>query len=694
MPRTDPLPGRTTPRVVALLIAAALVWLLQAIAGDGIGVVERTVGDVTWRLGNAAAPERAERRIVVVDIDEGSIARLGAWPWPRATIERLSRRLTEAGVAVQVYDVVFSEPREGDEQLAAAWASAPVVVGQILSLDREVTPAVGELSGALAARHCPPFAAPAEGFIANTPLLARAASTAGHMTPRVAPDGVIRTLPAVICHQGRAYASLGLAALWRVAQGAAATAAPDWSWADHAAGPNPLRPRYTLGSASLPGLEVPLGADGDMRVPYRVKRGDFVSIPAADVIDGRFDASLLRGTVAVVGATAFGLSDAVATPLSSIASGVEVHLQMLVGLLDGRVPYTPAAAAALQWLAVVLVLGALYGVVARGTSSAPAIKRLPAAGVALALLVVAGAMLSLWSLDLWLPWAAPALAALVGSVLLATVEHGLTLAQRERLSAHLGSYLPAPVARRLMRMDPSGVVQVEKRHVTTLVADIRNFSAFAAHRPPDETTALLHAFCCIAVDVVETHGGVVENVVGDSVMAVWNAYSDCPDHAAQALAAAQELVRATRGLLEPKRPVHDADLVPPLALGVGIESGDAIVGSFGPQRRRAHAALGEPVSVAVRLQKMTQELSFPILLGPQLAKLLPADRTELVGEYLLEGLTRHYGVHAPVGWAGLVDADAVWHSAAARQDPADAWSPTAYDLASASAAQKALHPLR
>jgi class 3 adenylate cyclase len=121
---------------------------------------------------------------------------------------------------------------------------------------------------------------------------------------------------------------------------------------------------------------------------------------------------------------------------------------------------------------------------------------------------------------------------------------------------------------------------------------------------------LLHAFYCIAVDVVEQHGGVVENVVGDSVLAVWNAYSDCADHPLRALQAGKELLRATRSLLA--RPLDSADppVVQPLALGVGIECGQAVVGSFGSPSR-PHSP-GEPVGVASRLQHMTQDLSMPL----------------------------------------------------------------------------------
>jgi adenylate cyclase len=388
-------------------------------------------------------------------------------------------------------------------------------------------------------------------------------------------------------------------------------------------------------------------------------------VSAADVLNGTAEAKLLDGTVALIGATAFGIGDTVATPHAAVAAGLEVHAQAIVGLLDHRLPHTPHRAAWLQILAGAAVAALLLMLVMR-QRAVPA-KRLPIAGVVLALSCYVASALALWRADLWLPWSSVALFAVLGSMILASVEHALMRAQRERLSAHLGAYLPAPVARQLMVMDPSGSVQVEQREVSVLVADIRNFSAFAAHQPAEETAAMLHAFCCIAVDVVEQHGGVVENVVGDSILAVWNAYSDRPDHPQQALHAAQELLRATRTLLAPTQPPHDDSPVQPLALGVGLESGQALVGSFGPTRRRAHAALGEPVSVASRLQQMTVDLSMPILMGPQLAGRLPQGSTESLGDYLLEGLSRQYTLHAPTAWAELVPTEPLWASAASAE---------------------------
>ena len=672
-------------RAAALLasLAAALIpafWYPQAVEG-----IEERVGDAFWRIG---ANDKPERRLVIVDIDEKSLRAVGSWPWPRTVLADLTTKLAGAGARVQVYDINFSDPRPGDASLAAVWSDKAPVVAQVFSLEPGATPAAGTLASRLAMPGCPEFAPRAYGFYGTAPeLLAQGRPVLGHITPRVSSDGVIRQIPGVICHDGKAYASLALMTLWRVAQSDPEVSEPtgrpaagaDWQW-HSGTERSPFRfglaPAAWLTSPSLPGWAVPLDRNGNSRVPYTLKREAFVSLSAADVLSDRFDPALLRGAIVMVGATAFGMSDTVATPFGPVASGLEVHAQALVGLLDQNLPYTPAAWAGAQLILIGLTAVILLGVTRR-RRGVPA-KRLPLVGLLLAGAFLAGAGLSLLALGWWLPWLSMVVFTAVASISLATVEHALTRAQRERLSAHLGAYLPAGVAQRLMVTEPSGSLQLEQRPVSVLVAEIRNFTALATHGLPAQVAALLHAYCCEAVDVIERHGGVVESVTGDSIVAVWAAGPGHDDHARLALKAAQELVRNTRALLTGRLPVAENSLVQPLALGVGLESGVAIVGSFGPTRRRAHAAMGEPVSVASRIQQMTADLSMPIIVGPQLAALLSPEELESLGEYLLEGIGKHCALYAPVGWADLAATDSNWATSAvgkgARQPESGDWS--------------------
>jgi adenylate cyclase len=597
--------------------------------------LEERVGDILWRVGPASAPADAEeRRFVVVDIDEASVSKLGPWPWPRERLAELSRRLAALGAGPQIFDVVFSEPRAGDPALVEELARHPVVLAQIFSLDPGAPAAVGTLQGALKAG-TPACGQPfpqATGFIANAPAFASIPGIAvGHITPRIAHDGAVRHLPAIICQEGRAYPVLGLAALLK-----ASAAEPAFSLA---AGRAWFDPAWRLTHPALQGISIPLDENGDVRLSYRLPRRAFVSVSAAEVLAGNAPPDLFRGAWILVGATAFGIGDAVPTPHGGAVGGVEVHAHFISGLLDGKLPYTPRSATALTLLLVIAVGGALL-LVARW-------RGLPALGLPMAGLLLAAALLALHTAllagrQLWLGWADPAAFALLAGVLLAAGEYARTRFERERLYSNLASYLPAPVAAEIAFHEPTGAIDAERREITVMFADLRNYSSYCEGRRPEEAAALLHAFFTTATRVVEAHGGVVEEFIGDAVMAVWNAPRACPDHAARALDAAHRLQAEVAPLFSQPAPGLE-----PLALGVGIESGSALVGSFGPAHRRTHTALGETVTIAARLEAMTAELAQPILLGEGAAARLPADAVSSLGSFLLEGLRSAHFIYAP-----------------------------------------------
>ena len=615
--------------------------------------VDERAGDMLWRLGAgstrslagmagnadgavASAPaDDLERRLIVVDIDEASLAKLGPWPWPRERLAELSQRLAALGAGTQVYDVVLPESRPGDAVLAAEFARHQVVLAQIFSLDPSAPAAIGQLQGALksGAPACGAPLAQATGFIGNTAVLAAVNGiAAGHVTPRIAPDGAVRHLPALICYQGRVYPTLGLAALLKAA-GAdpALTLAPGSGWLD---------PDWRLTHPALPGITVPLDENGDVRLSYRLPRSAFASVSAADVLAGQAPADLFRGAWVLIGATAFGIGDAVPTPHGGAVGGLEVHAQFMSALLDGRLPHTPRTAPVLLFL-LALAGAAVLLLVARAPQLP--VLGLPLAGVLLACSLFALVAYLLLGMHLWLGWAAPAAFYALAGVLLAAAEHARARFQRERLYDNLASYLPAPVAAEIAFREPSGAIEAQRREVTVLFADIRNFSAYCEGRPPEEAAFMLHAFFTAAARIVEAHGGLVQEFTGDSVMAVWNGHTACPDHTARSLEAARDLqVHAAELFMQPPPPGLE-----PLALGVGIETGSALVGFFGPARRRTHAALGETVTIAARLQGLTADLAEPILIGEGAAGHLAADAVHSLGSFLLEGLRRSHLVYAP-----------------------------------------------
>ncbi len=616
--------------VWASLLLALLAWAAQWVLAPGwLDQVEERSSDLAWRL---SADRRDERRIIIVDIDDRSLAEIGPWPWPRATQARLMQQLANAGASQQIYDVVFTDPRPDDDALVQAVKRYKPVLAQVFALEQGGQPTLGKLAGALDWPACAAPFATATGYLANFDALADA--RVGHITPRVARDGLVRHQPAVICYQGRAYPALGLAAVM-AGTGESALVLQR--------GTGPTDAPWHVSSTALGQDGVALDERGDLRVAWHLHPDSFISLSAADVLAGRVPAGLLKNAWALVGSTAFGLNDSIATPFGGTAAGVQVHAQVIAALLDGRTPYAPRMASVAQVVAALLGVALLLALRRRVLP----VYLLPLAAVG-------------WGASLWLAhallltrmalapgWVHPAFYVAVAGLFLGVLEHAKTRLDRDRLYSHLSSYLPAPVAAALALQPPSSAIKASTQQVSVMFADIRNFSRYLDARPPEEAAAVLHAFFSVATRVVQAHGGVIEAFQGDAVIAVWNGEpgagtTDAAGHAQRALQAAIALQEAIRGVLPDPAP----EGLEPLALGIGVETGPAMAGSFGLASRRTHMVMGRTVTIASRLVELTAELAHPILVGEGLAGQLGGAGLESMGTFLLEGMRSPHHIYA------------------------------------------------
>ncbi len=621
------------PRTLrGLALALALLLTLGAVGlwGSQLAQWDERTGSFAW---NFASSDKQERRVVVVDIDEKSVQALGAWPWPRARMAQLLERLDQDGVSLKLLDVLFDSPREGDNALKRALSSTvPTVAAEVLALDpAHAGLRSGALQGALPFAACPSASTPAYGYLAPQPGLLPAGVNVGHITPILDPDGAIRQVPALICLDGKTYPALTVAGVL------AANANGDRAPFLQNGALSPFAPRWWL---QMGDQRLPLDAQGRFRVSYQVPRAGFLSVSAVDVLNGEVPTRLLKGAWVLVGATAFGAGDAVPTPLGGAVGGVEVHAQALSALLDDRTPYTPRGAAFWPWLSGGLVVLLLLAALRFSQRSAGLVLPLMAA---LSLVTLFGLhTLLLLAAHLWLGWVTPALFTLLAVSLLGGAELVRTRFERERLYQNLSSYLPESVAREVALQGPTAQVHAVRHEATVMFVDLRNFSAYCEGRPPEETAIVLHLFYTTATRVVEGHGGVVEQMVGDGLMAVWNGSSPAHDHRERALVAADELWRALGAQL----PKNASRRMPAMDVGIGLESGTVLVGSFGPAGRRVHTVLGETVTVAARLEAMTGELAYPILLGPNLVAACKPSRAIALGQFLLPGLSTPRTLHA------------------------------------------------
>ena len=621
----------TWMRALALLLAAGVLAVLQLASPGWLQSWDERLTSRTWSMADASAQEH---RVVVVDIDEKSVQALGPWPWPRERVAQLLGRLDQQGVNLKVIDILFDGQQAQDGVLRQALQQgAPTVMAQLFSLQAEPLVRTGSLSGAWAdapgAQACAQGVTPAYGFMAPASSLLSAAQgpAIGHITPVVDADGAVRRVPALVCFEGKAYPALAVSAL-----AAATGATPRWTSTDTFWGRSHA---LTLGE-----MRLPTNARGELMVSYQMPRTGFVSVSAVDVLNGHVPEGLLKGVWALVGSTAMGAGDAVATPQGGAVGGIEVHAQLLSAALDGRTPVVPVWAKAWPWasgLVAALVLLALL------------MWRRPGAAVTVPLAATLNTV-GLFAVHTYallgqhwvLSWGLPLIFVALSSSLMLVAEMLRVRFERERLFHNLSSYLPEGAARKVAFAGPSAQVQAQRQEATVMFVDLRNFSAYCEGRSPEDAATVLHLFYTTIDRIVTQHGGVVEQMVGDSIMAVWNGSTACTEHAAKALGAATEIWQEGVAQL----PRVASRKTPPLDLGIGIETGPVMVGSFGPAHRRVHSVLGETVTIAARLEALTAELAYPILVGPEAVRQSGSTDTKALGDFLLAGLSRARKVHA------------------------------------------------
>ena len=603
-------------------VAVVLMALVSVIWAPQLQQWEERLASRTWSLANSQA---TERRLVVVDIDEKSTQALGPWPWPRERVATLLSGLDVYGVNLKVVDVLFEgalDPVQDQKLALALKAGAPSVISQLFALSPQAQLKSGQLAGAMGQCPIEAHGTPAFGFMGAESMLAQSSAAVGHITPIIDSDGNIRRVPAVVCYEGQAYPALAVAAL------AAATGAqPTWQ----------KTPAGLFGSGSkqlldVGGFQLPLDAQGQLRVSYQMPRDGFVSVSAVDVVQGKVPQGILKGAWVLVGSTAFGGGDAVPTPQGGAVGGVEVHAQIMSAALDSRTPFAPAWAP--LWplatgLAALLIL--VFSLRAAG-SKAAVVMPVIALAIGAAIFGVHAALLLGW--HQWLGWGQPALFVAIAASLLTASELLRVRAERERLFENLSSYLPEGAARRVAFEGPTAKVVAETREATVMLVDLRNFSAYCDERSPEDAAMVLHLFYSTLDRIVTEHGGVVEQMVGDGLTAVWNGSSPCNQHALKALQAAEVIWKEGVAQL----PKVASRKTPPLDIGIGIETGPVMVGSFGPARRRVHTVMGEALSVAARLEKLTADLGYPVLVGPKAIQQSGFADVHKLGDFLLAGM--------------------------------------------------------
>lgn len=570
-------------------------------------VLLQPFSSLEWRFSDLLSlPETPGPAVVVAAIDDASLATYGRWEeWPRSLHAQAIDNLKEAGARVITLDILFAEPSADDGLLAQAMARAGNVVLAAVGWPGAPQRVEGE----------PTY----QGFLQPALALGGAAAVLGQVNIIPDGDGVVRRLPLTVRDQaGSRYPSLALAALGL-----------------HFSRPVPQE--FPPGQVTFLDRDIPVDASRQMRINFAGPPGTFPQLSYQDVIQGRFDPLSVRHKIVLVGMTATAQPDSYSTPASrERMPGVEILANAMDTILRGR--FLRETGPWATW-GIILALAALLALVLPRLNlrwGLAATFFLGAGYVFLALQAYeAGRVLSL---------SYPLMS--VASVYVASLLYRLFAeqAQRREIRDLFGRYVSPQVAQEVLKLDDAGVLRLggEQREVSVLFADVRGFTALSERLSPEALVEALNTYLDAAIQGVLKSRGMINKFAGDNIMAVWNAPQPQEGHALLAVEAALEARKAVEALHR-ERP----DL-PPLELGFGINSGEAVAGNMGSPGRSEYTVIGDTVNLASRLCGAAP--GGDIWIGPQTHEAVQGQvEVEALGPHEFKGKAQPVPVYRVLG---------------------------------------------
>ncbi len=593
--------------------------------------------------------KKKDPRIVIVDIDEKSLAEEGRWPWGRNRMAKLVNELfTRYQVQLVGFDIVFAEPDESSglkvlQQLAKdefkdiaeynerleeitpildydrifseTITNRPVILGYYFNtetVDKQALQTGALPKAALTKKDFKgrTITVPvATGYGANLEEFQKHAAGGGHFNPAIDKDGVIRRVPMYYEFEGQYYESLSLA------------------MAREVFGEATVEPVFAEGLAKSEEFEyssvewlrvgpnlIPVDEKIQVLVPYRGRQGSYPYISATDVLHGRVDVSMLKNTIVLVGTSAPGLFDLRSTPVQSKYPGVEIHANLIAGILDQSIKEKPAYVLGAEFV-ILLVVGLLITVLL------PLLTPVWSALAAVAILILSITInYSFWqSMNLVLPIASSVIMILI--MFLLNMSYGFFIERRKKgeITHLFGQYIPPELVDEMSEDPQAYSLDAEEKVLTVLFSDVRGFTTLSEGMNPKELAALMNEFLTPITKIIHETRGTIDKYMGDAVMAFWGAPIDDPKHARHALQAGLDMVERIDAL----RHEFLEKGWPEIRIGVGINTGEMSVGNMGSEFRMAYTVMGDTVNLGSRLEGLTRVYEVDVIVSETVKKAVP-----------------------------------------------------------------------
>jgi len=596
--------------------------------------LDNRVADAMFRW---RGPLKTTGSVVIIDIDEKSLQAIGQWPWPRDIVAQLIRQILAAQPRVIGLDIMFVEPdrtspmRYVDElqqifniqlpslknaaiapevlnhdlALGSAVASGPTVLGYAFQLyDDGLKKVPQELPFPSCRINVHPETTPFRDLalisayrgVLNIMDVAQGLSE-GFFNVSPDPAGTIRKVPLMMMLDGIPYPSLALE-MFRVG-----VDQPDITiHASHQV----KAPKTGLLGVSVGQRFIPTDDNGQISVNFRGPAKAFPYLPAVDVLHGRHRAAL-KDKFVLIGGSAAGLYDLVATPFANLYSGVEVHASIIDNLIAGD-PFSHDIFSEIGWTYALIIVGGVFLslILAYGG---------PLSGGIGGLLIISAALFGNFQLfflkNILVGVVYPFLSFLVIFLAVSIGNYFYEGREKSFIRMAFGHYVSPRVVSQLIDNPAKLSLKGEQKQLTVLFSDIRGFTTISEQMNSEQLSFFMNEYLTTMSNCIIDHGGTVDKFIGDAIMAIWGAPLDDRDHAVHALQAAMGMMAQ----LKETRQDYARRGLPVIDIGIGINTGIMSVGNFGSHARFDYTVMGDHVNLASRLEGANKDYGTHVIIS-------------------------------------------------------------------------------
>ena len=615
------------------------------------------------------APYTVDSNVVILDIDEKSLAELGQWPWKRNVMADLVDKLFEHYKVNNLgFDIIFAEPdNDTSFELLNSLAKGPLKSDEaFLKEYKAIIPKLNHdkiFADSLEGRKTilgfafyneqntnntslPETVLELQDDISEKLLLIKQSAYIGNITklqdkafsagfidnPSISHDidGVFRRVPLLQIYDGKIYESLAFG-LFR----SAIDSPPIEIQIEDSDETEALINKINVGN-----YQIPVDQESNILVPYRGYWKSFPYISIVDVLNKSTPVEALKDAIVIIGTSAAGLKDLRTTPFETGYPGVEVHANIISGIIEGRVKDQPSYTYALEFL-LLLALGILLTYMMPRLS--PLFTTL-ATGLILFLLI-AGNLYAWQELNLVLP--------LTNSLLLVVTLFGLHMSygffiesyNKRQITRLFGQYVPPELVDELSEHPEVLSVDGETREMSVLFSDVRSFTTISENLNPKELTQFINGFLTPMTRIIHQNRGTIDKYMGDAIMAFWGAPLTDEQHARNTLIAGLEMIDEMKNLsAEFKQRGW-----PEIKIGVGINSGPMNVGNMGSEFRMAYTVLGDTVNLGSRLEGLTKNYGVEIIVSEYTKEMVQDYEYRFLDQVRVKGKDQPVNIYEPLG---------------------------------------------